>query len=141
MPPRNFLQQVSAIVENCVSGGNRNTILRGVIKPKQLRKHQILHNECSNNGRNVVAARRELFRQNRATLATSVAASMCTDNFVTGVQMFLHTFAGARIAICNSIFAHRVLQFTSSSRPFAMLRTNSGGILSRALCTLNYCAG
>lgn len=118
----NFVYEIVAIVENRVTRSNRNTILHGIIKQKQLYKHQIyIMNDDQSPS---TSHRRPLLRYVLYISFFFFAKSwnFCDinrrptrpDNFITGVKMFPYARVARRecVAIGSVIFARRVLQFT-----------------------------
>lgn len=137
----NFVYEIAAIVENRVSRSNRNMILHGIIKQKQLRKHQMYIMNALTTGhrrpRTITIYVSSFFAKLR-NFCDIIRRSTRPDNFVTGIKMFPYVppYCTTRVAIGSIIFARRVLQFTrhftARNRPY----TNNERILLHCVCLI-----
>lgn len=145
-PCENFVHEIATIVENRVTRSNRNTILHGIIKQKQLRKHQMY----------IMNAPTTVHRQSRTiTIYTFLPPfflrkswNFCNinrrstrpDNFVTDVKMLPDVppciARRAYVAIGSIIFARRVLQFTRHFTARCRPYTNDQGSLLHCVCLI-----
>lgn len=91
-PCENFVYEIAAIVENRVTKSNRNTILHGIIKQKQLRKHQMYIMNAPTTGHRrprTIAMFLFFFSPAKSRNFCDInRRSTRMDNFVTGVKMF-----------------------------------------------------